>query len=47
MRIMIDIKELVKRFNFEVNSLLDMTPFEFKLLKLMIMKDLEKANEGK
>lgn len=40
-----ELKTFCKDFNMSFNDMLELPPFEFNVLKLMIMNDLKKQNE--
>jgi hypothetical protein len=37
-----DLKDMVRYHNFQLSELLEMTPIDYQLLKLMIIDDMQK-----
>lgn len=42
---MSDLKDMVRHHNYQMSELLNLTPFDFNLIKLMIAKDLQEEME--
>lgn len=36
-----DLKDMVRHHNYQMSELLNLTPFDFNLIKLMIAQDLQ------
>lgn len=45
MNMMSDLKDMVRHHNYQMSELLNLTPFDFNLIKLMIAKDLQEEME--
>lgn len=45
MNMMSDLKDMVRHHNYQMSELLNLTPFDFNLIKLMIAKDLQEEIE--
>lgn len=45
MSMMADIKDLVRHHNYQMSDLMQLTPFDFNLIKLMIAKDIQEEIE--
>lgn len=41
MNMMMDIKDMVRHHNYQHSELLNLTPFDYNLIKLMIAQDLQ------
>lgn len=39
---MADINEMVKYHEYSISEILDLTPFDYKVIKLMIIEDMQK-----
>lgn len=42
---MADIKDMVRHHNYDMGDLMQLTPFDFNLIKLMIAKDIQEEIE--
>ena len=47
MNLMADLKDMVKYHRYQMSELLDLTPFDYQVIKLMIADDLSKEIESR
>lgn len=47
MNFMADLKDMVKYHRYQMSELLDLTPFDYQVIKLMIADDLSKEIESR
>lgn len=45
MNVMSDMKDMVKYHNYQMSELLELTPFDYQAIKLMIAADISKEIE--
>lgn len=45
MNVMSDMKDMVKYHNYQMSELLELTPFDYQVIKLMIAADISKEIE--
>lgn len=41
-----DVKDLVRYHNFNITDLLEMVPWEFQLVRMMIVRDIQEQAES-
>lgn len=45
MNMMSDLKDMTRHHNYQMGELLELTPFDYQVIKLMIIQDINKEME--